>query len=107
MATACHCKTCNIITKHRPVIEQPNWFYCEVCGTKRWYAKAFGAGDFPELSHDENETIHQARAMGFGSCFAALPDAETQATRTFEAAKRFLETHDESQPLAAGNPKPS
>lgn len=91
MATACMCKKCETITKHRPVVTQPNWFYCEVCGTKRWYAKKFGAGDFSELTFDENEIIHEARAFGFGSCFPAFPDAKTQATNTLNAARRFLD----------------
>jgi hypothetical protein len=87
---ACHCKKCMITTKHRPVISQPNWFYCEVCGEKRWYAKSFGAGDFSELTHDENEIIHEARAHGFASCFPAFPTAKYQAMRTLKAAEEFL-----------------
>ncbi len=87
--TACYCKKCEIITKHRPS-DSPSWFYCEVCGTERHYAKAFGAGDFPELTHEENEDIHEARANGFGACFMAFPDAEAQARRTLEAARWFM-----------------
>lgn len=89
--TACHCKTCNIITKHRPLAEKPSWFVCEVCGTERRYAKAFGAGDFPELTHDENEIIHEARALGFWYSFAAYPDATAQAQNTLKAAKLYLD----------------
>jgi len=62
-----------------------------VCGEKRWYAKSFGAGDFPELSDDENEIIHEARAFGFGSSFPAYPSAEAQARNTLAAAKKFLD----------------
>ncbi len=90
--TACHCKKCEIVTKHRHA-KEPNRFRCEVCGTVRHYAKAFGAGDFPELSHDENEVIHEARACGFGASFMAYPTAEAQARRTLAAARRWLETH--------------
>lgn len=92
--TACHCKTCGIITKHRPhrpSAKQPHWFVCEVCGTERWYAKAFGAGDFPELTHDENEVIHEARALGYGPCFPCYPTAEAQARNTLAGARAFLD----------------
>ena len=101
--TACHCKTCNIITKHRPhrPVAKPTWFVCEVCGTERWYAKAFGAGDFPELTHDENEIIHEARALGFGYSFAAFPDATAQAQNTLKAAKLFLDA--KGCPQISGN----
>ncbi len=100
--TYCHCKRCEIITKHqlcpesdrnvRGLYARGGRVYCEVCGTERWYAKAFGAGDFPELTHDENEIIHEARTKGFGSSFPAYPDAEAQARNTLNAAKKHLET---------------
>ena len=90
MATACMCKKCEIVTKHRPVVGQPNQFYCEVCGVERWYAKVYLAGDFPELTFDENEVIHEARAHGFGSSFPAFPTAKDQALATLEAAQKFL-----------------
>ena len=93
-ATVCHCKKCEISTKHRPT-EDPNIFQCEVCGAERHYAKKFGAGDFPELTLDENEVIHEARAYGFGACFPAYPDAESQARRTLDAARKFLKDHPE------------
>lgn len=84
---ACHCKKCGIITKHRPAGE-PDRFCCEVCGTERCYAKA--AGDFPELTFDENEAIHEARANGFSSFFPAYPDATTQVQNTLRAAKKWM-----------------
>lgn len=92
MATACRCKKCDIITRHRST-EDPAVYQCEVCGTVRHYAKRFGSGDFPELTTDENEIIHEARACGYGSCFAAYPTAEAQARRTLAGARKWLETH--------------
>jgi hypothetical protein len=46
---------------------------------------------FPELTEEENDVIFQARLAGFGPCYAALPDAETQARRTLAGARAFLE----------------
>jgi hypothetical protein len=64
-----------------------------VCGRERWYAKKFGAGDFPELTEDENEIVHEARACGYGSCYPAYPTAEAQARSTLAGARKWLETH--------------
>lgn len=88
--TACYCKKCGIATKHRVVNSQSKLVSCEVCGMERWYAKAFGAGDFPELTPDENEIIHEARAFGLGLCFPAYPDANAQAQATLKAARDWL-----------------
>jgi hypothetical protein len=94
MSIYCLCKKCETITCHRIDGSRPRGLvYCEVCGTERWYYKAFGAGDFPELTQDENEVIHEARACGFGSSFPAFPDSESQARYTLVAARRWLETH--------------
>lgn len=89
----CRCRACDLVTKHQPTTcagSQEGIVACEVCGRDRWYAKKFGAGDFPELTDAENEVIHEARTAGFGSCFPCFPDAETQARRTFEAARLWL-----------------
>lgn len=99
MATACHCRQCDSITRHRRQGDDSR-FSCEVCGTERWYAKAFGAGDFPELTHNENEIIHKARAHGYGPCSAAYPTAETQAQSTLAGSKKFLAQRRRGQPGA-------
>ena len=88
----CHCKKCQYLTAHRYTGARgpEDRIYCEVCGQVRWYALRFGAGDFPELSEEENEIVHEARALGFGASFICYPDAEAQARRTLRAARRFL-----------------
>jgi hypothetical protein len=43
---------------------------------------------FPELTEEENDEIFIARLSGFGPCFMAYPDAETQARRTLAAARK-------------------
>ncbi len=93
--TACHCKRCGIVTKHRECLGSDTLgtkgrFYCEVCGMERWYAKRFGAGDFPELTFEENEMIHEARSCGFAICFPSYPTAKNQAEMTLKAAREHL-----------------
>ncbi len=50
---------------------------------------------FPELNEADNDMIFQARLAGFGSCFPAYPDAETQAMNTF--ASLYLSNREEMQ----------
>ena len=55
---------------------------------------------FPELSEEENDVIFCARLAGFGSCYPAYPDAQSQADSTFRAAREFLASR--SAPKTAG-----
>jgi hypothetical protein len=86
------CKPCERITQHQQT-EERGRVQCVICGAVRWYAKDFGAGDFPELTEEENETIHEARVCGFGVSYPAYPTAESQARSTLAGAKKWLETH--------------
>lgn len=88
----CRCNKCDLKTAHDKT-ESKGVVRCQVCRTLRHYYKPFGAGDFPELTDDENETIHEARACGFGSSFPAYPTAESQALSTLKAAQKWLTTH--------------
>lgn len=89
------CKKCEAITKHR--YAGLGRVECEVCGTERDGKKI--NGDFPELTWEENEIVHEARACGFASCFPCYPTAEAQARNTLAGAKRFLETHGSTDKL--------
>jgi hypothetical protein len=86
-----YCRKCGSFRLHDPM--PPKMARCTVCGHGRPFACRFGAGDFPELNEDENETIHEARAAGYGSCYPAYPDAATQARKTLAGARRFLAEH--------------
>jgi cystathionine beta-lyase/cystathionine gamma-synthase len=46
--------------------------------------------NYPELSPAENEEIRRARRQGFAAMFSAYPNAEAQAKRTLDAARKFL-----------------
>ncbi len=83
------CKQCNAITRHR--YAGPGLLQCEVCGTERQGKKNHGA--FAELTEDENEVIHEARACGFSVFYPCLPDAETMARNTLKGAQEWLKTH--------------
>lgn len=45
---------------------------------------------YPTLTDSENERIRLARRSGFALFFPAVPDGETQDSRTLEMAERFL-----------------
>ena len=92
MRVFCHCRKCNQVVQHNRT-EEANRFQCVLCATVRFYAEQFGAGDFPELTFDENEDIHEARATGFAISFPAIPDAKSQAKQTLRAARAWLADH--------------
>lgn len=87
-----YCRSCKAFANHVECLRD-GLVECMKCAQIRHFASRFGAGDFPELTAEENETIHEARAAGYVSCYPAYPDAEAQAQKTLAGARKWLEEH--------------